>query len=175
MADQTQGNPFAQGGQASGQTPPGGNPFGDFGDDGSMGGGTPPKQEPEDTTPANFQLGSRLPKVITVKIPAHSLNFDEQKFLNLLAGSISLTKEEKLRIIESIPKLRQSQIDELIRIFEEERFKFSQLSAKHVEQLKKLEDQHFADWNDIELQQKASEKKNEDVSKAEAIRKQLGL
>ena len=32
--------------------------------------------------------------------------------MHLLAGSISLTKDEKARIVESIPKLKQSQIDD---------------------------------------------------------------
>lgn len=148
------------------------------GDDNPFGfppGGNPPAQQPEDTTPANYQIGSKLPKVIGVKIPAHSLNFDEQYFLHLLAGSISLTKEEKKRIVESIPKLKQSQVDELVRIFEEERRKFAELSAKHVEQLKKLEDQHLRDWQDIELGQKVQEKKNTDEAQAEEIRKKLGL
>ena len=135
----------------------------------------PPPPPPEDTTPANFQLGSMLPKVINIKIPAHTLQFDEQLFLHLLGGSISLTKDEKARIIESIPRLKQSQIDELVRIFEEERRKFAELSAKHVEQLKKLEKQHFVEWQTLEMEQKASEKKNEDQAKADAIRKSLGL
>jgi hypothetical protein len=140
--------------------------------------GPPPggqDEKKEDTTPANFQLGSKLPAVINVKVPAHTLQFDEQKFLHLLAGSISLTKEEKARIIDSIPKLRQAQIDELQRIFEEERRKFAELPAKHVEQLKKLELQHYNDWVSLELDQKASAKKNEDQAKADEIRKQLGI
>ena len=142
---------------------------------GTSGTPLPPPPPPEDTTPANFQLGSILPKIITIKIPAHTLQFDEQQFLHLLGGSISLTKDEKARIIESIPRLKQSQVDELIRIFEEERRKFAELSAKHVEQLKKLEKQHFVEWQTLEMEQKASEKKNEDQAKAEAIRKSLGL
>lgn len=135
----------------------------------------PPPQPEEDKTPANYQIGQHLPPVIAVVIPPHPLNFDEQHFLHLLAGSISLTKPEKKRIVDSIPKLRQEQVDELIRIFEEERRKFAELSAKHVDQLKKLEKQHWADWQDIELEQKAGSKKDEDASKAEEIRRQLGL
>lgn len=147
------------------------------GDMGAFMGGFPPPPPPkeEDKTPANYRIGQHLPKVIGVAIPAHGLKFDEQYFLHLLAGSISLAKDEKKRIIESIPKLRQEQVDELIRIFEEERSKFAELSAKHVEQLKKLEKQHWADWQDIELEQKAGEKKQQDEDEAEKIRKQLGL
>lgn len=152
------------------------------GDDNPFGfppGGNPPAQggaqQQEDTTPANYKIGSKLPKVIQVKIPAHNLNFDEQYFLHMLAGSISLTKDEKKRIIESVPKLKQSQIDELVRIFEEERHKFAELSGKHVDQLKKLEDQHNRDWQDIELGQKVEEKKSDDAAQADEIRKKLGL
>lgn len=135
----------------------------------------PPPPPPEDTTPANYQIGRHLPDIIAIEIPAHELNFDEQLFLHLLAGSISLTKDEKKRIVESIPKLRQEQVDELIRIFEEERRKFAELSAKHVDQLKKLEKQHWEDWQDIEMTQKASEKKGKDDAQADEIRKKLGL
>jgi len=173
-----------QQGDNQGMTPPGGQPLGGGtppgGAPGPMGGfagGFPPPPPPkeEDKTPANYQIGEHLPKVINVVMPKHELNFDEQQFLHLLAGSISLTKEEKKRIIDSIPKLRQEQVDELIRIFEEERRKFAELSQKHVDQLKKLEKQHWADWQDIELEQKATEKQASDESEADKIRKQLGL
>ncbi|MFH1720350.1 MAG: hypothetical protein ABH856_01960 [Patescibacteria group bacterium] len=133
----------------------------------------PPK--PEDTTPANFQLGAKLPPKLNAQVPKHSLKFDEQYFLKLLAGSISLTKDEKAKIIESIPKLKQSQIDELIRIFEEEKQKFAQLSAKHTDQLEKLAEKHYQDWMDIEMSQQQQEKYSEDDKKAEEIRKNLGL
>lgn len=140
-----------------------------------MGGMMPPPPPPEDNTPANYQIGQHLPKVIDIKVPAHQLKFDEQHFLHLLAGSISLTREEKKRIVTSIPRLRQGQIDELVRIFEEERRKFAELSTKHVEQLKKLEKQHWADWQDIEAEQKAESRKQDEANQAEEIRKKLGL
>lgn len=135
----------------------------------------PPPPQEEDNTPANYIIGTKLPPVIDIRIPANNLSFDGQYFLRLLAGSISLSKDEKLRIIESIPRLQQSQIDELIRIFEEEKRKFAELSAKHVDQLQKLEKEHAADWQDIELQQKAVDKKKQDEAKAEELRKKLGL
>jgi len=138
---------------------------------GPGGGGAP--QPPFDP---NYIFGAKMKDfTTTVKLPAHELSFDEAKFLNLLAGSISLTKEEKKKIIESIPKLRQQQVDELMRIFDEERTKFVELSPKHGAQLKKLEDEHQADWKDIEVAMKAEVKGEEDSQKAEDIRKQLGL
>lgn len=134
--------------------------------------GMPP---PPPGKPANFQLGALLPPALKVKVPAHTLQFDEQYFLHLLAGSISLTKDEKSRIVESIPKLKQSQIDELIKIFEEERRKFAELGEEHVPQLEKLARQHYEDWLDIEMHQQQSSKAQEDAAQAEEIRKQLGL
>ena len=125
--------------------------------------------------PANFQLGALLPPSLKVKVPPHTLQFDEQYFLHLLAGSISLTKDEKARIVESIPKLKQSQIDELVRIFEEERRKFAELGQEHVPQLDKLAQQHYQDWMDIEMHQEQSAKADDDKKKAEDLRKQLGL
>ncbi len=124
----------------------------------------------------NYRFADRMKNwSTTVKIPTHPLKFDEAYFLNLLAGSISLTRDEKKKIVDSIPKLRQEQIDELIRIFEEERSKFIELSAKHGAQLKKLEDEHASDWRDIELSYLAETQKQEEDEKAAAIRKQLGL
>ena len=131
--------------------------------------------EPEDTTPANFQLGILLPKKINIPVPEHDLSFDVDKFLRLLAGSVSLNREEKRRIIETIPKLQISQIDELIRIFEEEKEKFAQLPKSHVPQLEKLAKQHLQEWLDIEASYKSEKKKADDQAAADDIRKSLGL
>lgn len=143
---------------------------------GGMSDGTnPPTPPAPPSPPAHFQLGALLPPVLKVKVPQHELQFDEQKFLHLLAGSISLTKDEKQRIVESIPKLKQSQIDELVKIFEEERVKFAELGQEHVPQLDKLAKQHYEDWIDIELKQQQTSQADEDARKAEEIRKQMGL
>lgn len=135
----------------------------------------PPVLPKEPKKPANYIIGQTLPPKITVKVPTHNLNFDEQYFLRLLAGSISLTKDEKKKIIESIPRLKQRQIDELIRIFEEEKRKFAELSDEHIAQLKKLESKNVEAWRDIEMEQQRSVKAQEDEKKAEEIRKSLGL
>lgn len=132
-------------------------------------------QSEEDKTPANFQLGAMLSASLNIAVPAHDLQFDQQKFLRLLAGSISLSKLEKKRIIESIPKLKIEQINELMNIFEEEKQKFSQLSSKHVPQLEKLAKQHHQEWMDLETETKADQKKAQDTAQADEIRKQLGL
>ena len=142
---------------------------------GAPDGGQTPPPPPKPSKPANFQLGALLPPQLKVKVPPHNLQFEEQYFLHLLAGSISLTRDEKARIVESIPKLKQTQVDELIRIFEEERRKFAELGEEHIPQLEKLAKQHFEDWVDIEVKQQQTSQADDDKKKAEELRKQLGL
>jgi hypothetical protein len=139
--------------------------------------GASPLQSDDELSEDQFITGGDDHSFITsVPVPAHpNSQFDEKKFLELLAKSISLTKTEKQRIISSIPKLSQYQIDELMRIFEEEQKKFAELNDKHENQLKALEDKHKDDWNDIELQSKQDAKKKEDDDEATKLRKQMGL
>jgi hypothetical protein len=109
-------------------------------------------------------------------VPPHpEVTFDEQRFLTLLRGSISLTRDEKWRIIQAIPKLSQFQIDELQKILEEEKRKFSELSPKHLLQLKKLEEKHADDWKDLQAITVQQSAKSQEKEQADAIRKQLGL
>lgn len=111
-----------------------------------------------------------------ISIPAHpETKFDEARFLTLLRGSISLTRDEKWRIIQAVPKLSQYQIDELQNILSEERRKFSDLSPKHLTQLMRLEQKHAEDWKDLQsvmVQQNAKQQEEDEAAK---IRKQLGL
>lgn len=126
----------------------------------------------------NYRFGS-IAEALTnenISIPAHpNTNFDEQRFLTLLRGSISLTRDEKWRIIQAVPKLSQFQVDELQKILEEERRKFSELSPKHLVQLMRLEQKHSEDWRDLQSVAVQEQGKKEEQSEAEAIRKQLGL
>lgn len=110
-----------------------------------------------------------------IKLPPHQLQFDEKHFLRLLAGSISLTKEEKWKIIQYVPKLTQYKVEQLMNILEEEQRKFQELSAEHGEHLQKLEEKHAAEWKDLEYKFDQKGKRDEDAGKADDIRKSLGL
>ena len=126
----------------------------------------------------DFRFGSITAKLDNGKIvvPAHpETTFDAEKFLTLLRGSISLTRDEKWRIIQAIPKLSQFQIDELQKILEDERRKFGELSPKHLLQLMKLEQKHGEDWKDLQSFMVQKDAKKQEQDQAEAIRKQLGL
>lgn len=111
-----------------------------------------------------------------IVVPEHpSTTFGEQNFLVYLRGSISLTRDEKWRIIQATPKLSQFQVDELQKILEEEKRKFSELSPKHLSQLKRLEEKHAEDWRDLQSMHVQQQAKSEEQEKAEEIRKKLGL
>lgn len=126
----------------------------------------------------DYRFGSISTKTSNdnIVVPNHpEAKFDEQQFLSLLRGSISLTRDEKWRIIQAIPKLSQFQIDELQKILEEERKKFSELSPKHLLQLQKLEQKHSDDWKDLQSITVQETAKEEEGQQADEIRKQLGL
>ncbi len=126
----------------------------------------------------NYRFGSISSQLnnSNIVVPEHSsTSFDEQKFLTLLRGSISLTRDEKWRIIQAIPKLSQYQVDELQNILEEERRKFAELSPKHLLQLMKLEQRHSQDWFDLQGITQQQTLKQDDQNQAEEIRKSLGL
>lgn len=126
----------------------------------------------------NYRFGSLSVSLTaeSIAVPQHpETRFDEKKFILMLAGSISLEKDEKWRIIQAIPKLSQFQIDELFRILDEEKKKFAELSPKHLLQLQKLEYKAVEDWRDLQslyVQQGAKQKESQ---QADEIRKQLGL
>lgn len=109
-------------------------------------------------------------------VPEHpETTFNTDAFLTFLRGSISLTRDEKWRIIQAIPKLSQFQIDELQKILREEKVKFSELSPKHLLQLMKLEQKHSEDWKDLQSILRQKDVKKEEQSQVDDIRKQLGL
>lgn len=125
-----------------------------------------------------YRFGSISGKLTNEKVvvPAHpETNFDQTKFLTLLRGSISLTRDEKWRIIQAIPKLSQFQIDELQKILDDEKRKFGELSPKHLLQLMKLEQKHSEDWKDLQSFMVQKDAKQQEQAAADDIRKQLGL
>lgn len=92
----------------------------------------------------------RNANIDAIRIASHpNTDFDEAEFMQLLAGSISLSRDEKFRIINCIPQLSQFQIVELTKILAEEQHKFRLLSPKHLLHLRGLERQHAQDWQEL--------------------------
>ena len=130
---------------------------------------------PQDNTPANFQIGAKVSEKTPIKLPKHNLNFDEDKFLKLLASSISLSKQEKKKIIDTVPNLRQQQVDDLIKIFEDEGSKFAELPKRHQQELEKMVEKHRREWEDLEDEYRTQGQKQNEQSQVDDIKKQLGL
>lgn len=105
--------------------------------------------------------------------------FDEKKFIDLLEHSLSLSTFEKKRVIDSVPILSQFQIDELIKVFEDERVEFRKLMTTEGEIIKGLVIKAQNEWEqlkDIYREEAASaEQARKDAMKAEEIKKNLGL
>ena len=112
-----------------------------------------------------------------VQLPAHpSTMFDEKYFLFLFAGSLSLNIDEKKDILfAKLPTLSQFQIDELIKILEEEKQKFDELEAKHPEQVQKLREQCTREWQMLELEGRQSQEQAQTQDQVDDIKRKLGL
>ena len=107
-------------------------------------------------------------------IPAHpNTSFDEDYFLKLLEGSISLTLEEKNKVIEAIPRLNIEQIDELIKIFEEEKQKFSELESEYADDVAKLKQQRENEFKLAEIKQEELSESESEAAEAEALKRKL--
>ncbi|MCF7830511.1 hypothetical protein K9M41_00735 [Candidatus Gracilibacteria bacterium] len=127
---------------------------------------------PPDPNSRSGQLGPRDKHIFT--IPAHpNTTFDEENFLILLEGSISLTMEEKKRVIDAIPRLKIEQINELIKIFEEEKQKFSELEKEFSDDVAKLKKEREKEIQLGEIKQEEQAESASEEAEAEALRKKL--
>ncbi len=65
-------------------------------------------------------------------------DFDEVYFLDLLEHSLSLSIAEKKRVVDAMPTLSQFQVDELHKVFEDEREEFKKLLSKEGDVIRDL-------------------------------------
>jgi hypothetical protein len=136
-------------------------------------GGTPmpPPPPPRPKTP-NDEIFQRF--------LVHPLTtLDEQVFMDLLEHSLSLSTFEKKRVVDAIPTLSQFQVDELTKVFEDERVEFRKLMPTEGEIIKGLVVKAQNEWEqlkDIYIEEsKAQAVANADAAKADEMRKSLGL
>jgi len=129
---------------------------------------------PTDASGRQGQLSTREGHLFV--IPEHpNTQFDEENFLVLLEGSISLTLEEKKRVIEAIPRLSIEQINELISIFQEEKQKFAELENEFADDVAKLKAEREKEITVTEMKEEEAGEDEEAKAEAEALKKQLGL
>lgn len=119
-------------------------------------------------------------QIIMDLVSFHPLTqFDEKEFVDLLEHSLSLSVAEKKRVVDAIPTLSQYQIDELKKVFTEEREEFRKLMPKEGETIKKLVTDKRAEWKQLKQiyidELKNRQKANEDAGKIDDLKKSLGL
>jgi hypothetical protein len=114
------------------------------------------------------------------KFMIHPLTtFAEMAFIDLLEHSLSLSTFEKKRVIDAIPTLSQFQIDELVKVFEDERVEFRKLMPTEGEIIKWLVAKAQNEWEQLKdiyiEEERALVRANADAQKADEMRKSLGL
>ncbi len=144
--------------------------------------GTPQPPAPVAQTPAvpadpnarQGQLATRGGHIF--QIPPHpNTQFDDENFLTLLEGSISLTMEEKQRVIDAIPRLSIEQINELISIFQEEKQKFAELEGEFADDVAKLKAEREKEIVTVESKKEEAAEADDDAAAAAELKRQLGL
>ena len=107
-------------------------------------------------TPGNTQSGAgsgsahfavepgEVASILALPIPRHETFFDERLLHDLVARSLSITREEKEEIVLSMARFSQEQIDTVIGILTCEKQKFQELNDCYARRLAKLEE-HRAD------------------------------
>lgn len=119
--------------------------------------------------------------LIMRKISEHQpeILLDKEFFLDLLKHSLSLNVLEKQKVIDAIPTLVQSQFDELIKVFLEEREKFRELIKNHPEDVKTLSKQQAERWlelwNIYFMAEKTEARAKEDQAKIDELKASLWL
>lgn len=126
-------------------------------------------------TDDNTTTGTGDSKPTFVLPPHPNTTFDEAYFVKLLEGSISLTLEEKKRVVDAVPRLSIEQINELIKIFEEEKTKFAELEEEFGDDVAKLKQQREKELEIEKIKEEESSEADEDAAAAEALKAQMGL
>lgn len=104
--------------------------------------------------------------------------FDEIYFMDLLEHSLSLSVLEKKRVIDAVPTLSQFQIDELHKVFEDEREEFKKLLSKEGEVIRDLAIKAREGWKQLktiyETEAVEHERADADQARIDALKATLG-
>lgn len=91
---------------------------------------------------AETEAENELSTLEGLLVHAEGVIVDAPRFAELLEGSLSLNLQEKERVIKAFPTLSQYQIDALIKVFEEEIEKFSELEKENEQDVRKLRERN---------------------------------
>lgn len=154
---------------------------------------TLPVDQTDDATASAGGAGDGTSMVDGAAVPADERNayllarilvhpftkFDEKFFLGLLENSLSLNLFEKKRVIDAIPTISQYQVDELVKVFEDERVEFKKLMPTEGEVIKQYVVKARREWIQLYELYRTEDIKyevaNEEQGKIDDIKKNLGL
>lgn len=97
------------------------------------------------TTRRSKELGS----FAGIRLPENRLQIDEEAFLRLLAGCVSLMKTEKRKIIEAIPRMSQCQVDELMALMAAELEEIRRREARRGEEWERVRQLQATWWEEL--------------------------
>ena len=140
----------------------------------STGDGTPTPPRPPRITPPRKPENQIFYDLASI----HPLSdFDEVYFLDLLEQSLSLSVTEKKRVVDAIPTLSQFQVDELHKVFEDEREEFKKLLSKEWEVIRDLVIKSREGWEQLrsiyEDEEKEFMRQHADKAKMEEMKNLL--
>jgi hypothetical protein len=140
------------------------------------------KTTPATSAPASTQATTKKDEnaIFYQLVSTHPLTeFNEVNFIDLLEYSLSLSVLEKKRVIDAVPNLSQFQIDELIKVFEDERVEFKKLLPKEGDTIRDLAQKSKDGWAQLRemyvQETKLKSKKTEDQNKIDDLKKNLGI
>ena len=138
--------------------------------------GTPVADGAGTSTVPEAERNAYLLKLISV----HPFTqFDEREFLDLLQNSLSLNVFEKKRVIDAIPTISQFQVDELKKVFTDEREEFRKLMPTEGHIIREYLTKAKKEWiqlYEIYMQEVAQrEKQSEETGQIDDLKKSLGL
>ncbi len=138
------------------------------------------QQIPESLIDGNAIPAEERNEYLLARILIHPFaEMDERVFLELLQNSLSLNLFEKKRVIDAVPTLSQYQVDELIKVFEDERVEFRKLMPTEGETIKQYVTKARKEWIQLYELYKTEEIQREqevrEQQKIDDIKKGLGL
>ena len=85
------------------------------------------------------------------------------ELVQLVLGTESMDDNEKQYWFDILPSMTADQVDRLYNILETERRKLEELELKYQEEIKRLNETHLIEWQELQLK-----KRKEEIAKAEA-------
>lgn len=110
-------------------------------------------------------------------IASNALKYEPKRLLELVAGSYSLTYAEKIYFLDiAVAQINQSQIDQLLQVFESEQVRFAELHKEHnakMAEAQKKFDEAESSLKDPALIAQKKEAKEADEAKVQDILQNL--